>query len=354
MGRDRFHAAIVENDGSVKVLGSASSLFPWWSFTKTVLAICALRLAEEGLIDLDELWSGKPFTLRQLLQHRSGVPEYGSLPTYHDAVARRDPPWSRARLLEEVHSDRLAFEPGTSWAYSNLGYLFVRDAIEQATGLSLATAVKRFVTGPLELQSVQLAMTSSDFSSVHWPSGRKYDPGWVYHGCLTGTSLDAAKILHALFHRQILTSDSMQEMLNIHRIGGAVPGRPWTSCGYGLGLMWGEVGEVGRVIGHSGQARSASMLSTTFQTSRPQLPSQLLGKAATKVPQNSKLCASPLKSAESRDSASRSFSKASAQLRVNYRLPVQNSKMEGSVRLGDQPPGIHVADSPESVDQAGT
>jgi CubicO group peptidase (beta-lactamase class C family) len=252
MGRDQIYAAIVENDGTEKVLGSASSLFPWWSFTKTVLAICSLRLAEEGLIDLNELRPGQPFTLRQLLQHCAGVPEYGKLQAYHDAVSRSDPPWSRARLLEEVQSDRLDFEPGTGWAYSNLGYLFVRDAIEEVTGLNLATALKRFVTGPLGLQSVQLAMTSSDFSTVHWAWSRKYDPAWVYHGCLTGTSLDAAKILHALFHGQIMTSDSLQEMLDIHPVGGAIPGRPWTSCGYGLGLMWGEVGELGRVIGHSG------------------------------------------------------------------------------------------------------
>src|ERR1035437_620440 len=252
MGRDRFYAAIVENDGTEKVLGSPSSVLPWWSFTETVLAICSLRLTEEGLIDLDELRPGKPFSLRQLLQHRAGVPEYGKLQAYHDAVSRSDPPWPRARLLEEVQSDRLEFEPGTGWAYSNLGYLFVRDAIEEVTGLNLATALKRFVTGPLKLQSVQLAMTSSDFCNVHWASSRKYDPGWVYHGCLVGTSLDAAKILHALFHGQIVSSDRLQEMLDIHQLGGAIPGRPWTSCGYGLGLMWGEVGEVGRVIGHSG------------------------------------------------------------------------------------------------------
>ena len=49
-----------------------------------------------------------------------------------------------------------------------------------------------------------------------------------------------------------MTSDSLQEMLDIHPVGGAIPGRPWTSCGYGLGLMWGEVGELDRVIGHSG------------------------------------------------------------------------------------------------------
>ena len=252
MGRNRFNSAIVGNDGTERVLGSATSLLPWWSFTKTVLAICCLRLSVDGLIDLDEVRPGKPFTLRKLLQHRAGVPDYGYLPAYHDAVSRGDSSWSRARLLEEVQADRLDFEPGTGWAYSNLGYLFVRDAIEEATGLDLATALERFVTGPLELQSVRLATTRADFCNMPWASSEEYDPGWVYHGCLIGASLDAAKILHALFHGQILHLDKLQEMLDIHRLGGPIPGRPWTTCGYGLGLMWGETGEAGRAIGHSG------------------------------------------------------------------------------------------------------
>jgi D-alanyl-D-alanine carboxypeptidase len=248
-----FHSALIRIDGKVAVGGTATARFPWWSFTKTALAICVLRLVEEGLLDLDELRPGKPFTLRQLLQHRAGVPEYGRLQSYHDAVARHDPPWSRERLLEAVASDRLDFEPGTGWAYSNVGYLFVRDAIEQITGLNLATALQRFVTDHLKLESVQLATTLSDFSDVHWLSSRDYDPGWVYHGCLTGTSLDAAKMLHALFRGQILRSNSLLEMLESHKLGAVIPGRPWTSYGYGLGLMSGKMGEVGRAIGHSGE-----------------------------------------------------------------------------------------------------
>jgi len=217
-----------------------------------VLAICAFRLVEEGLVNLDELRPGKPFTLRQLLQHPAGVPEYGRLQSYHDAVARHDPPWFRERLLEAVDFDRLDFKPGTGWAYSNVGYLFVRDAIEQITDLNLPTALQRFVIDLLKLESVQLATTLSDFSDVHWLSSRDYDPGWVYHGCLTGTSLDAAKMLHALFRGEILRSNSLLEMLESHKLGGAIPGRPWTTCGYGLGLMSGRMGEVGRAIGHSG------------------------------------------------------------------------------------------------------
>ena len=41
-------------------------------------------------------------------------------------------------------------------------------------------------------------------------------------------------------------------MLQTHHLGGPIPGRPWTDCGYGLGLMSGRFGEVGRAIGHSG------------------------------------------------------------------------------------------------------
>lgn len=172
-----FHSALVKTDGSVSVRGAATARFPWWSFTKTALAICALRLVEEGLVDLDALRPGKPFTLRQLLQHRAGVPEYGRLHSYHEAVARHDPPWSRELLLETVAADRLDFEPGTGWAYSNVGYLFVRDTIEQITGLTLAIALRRFVTDPLGLQSVKLATTPSDFSNVYWMSNSEYDPG---------------------------------------------------------------------------------------------------------------------------------------------------------------------------------
>lgn len=41
-------------------------------------------------------------------------------------------------------------------------------------------------------------------------------------------------------------------MLVLHPLGGAIEGRPWTECGYALGLMSGRCGVVGRSIGHSG------------------------------------------------------------------------------------------------------
>jgi len=252
MGERQLHAAVLGNDNTLRVLGEASALFPWWSFTKCALATCALRLSEEGLINLDELQPGKPFTLRQLLQHRAGVPEYGRLRAYNEAVARHDVPWSRKRLLEAVRAEHLDFEPGTGWSYSNVGYLFVRDAIELAAGTDLGAALDQFVINPLKLTSVRLAMKSSDFDGVPGGSVQNYDPGWVYHGCLLGTPSDAAKLLSGLFSEHLLKPASLQTMLEACHVCGAIPGRPWTACGYGLGLMSGQVGEAGRAIGHSG------------------------------------------------------------------------------------------------------
>jgi len=249
---DTFHSAWIGDDGTEGFSGSRAGYFPWWSFTKTALAICALRLVEDGRLELDAPRPGKPYTLRQLLQHRAGLPDYGPLKSYHDAVARGDAPWSRDRLLQAVDADRLRCEPGEGWAYSNIGYLFVRDTVEAVTGLPLADALDEFVLKPANATSALLATKPADFKRVWWPALRVYDPGWVYHGCLIGPPMDAAKVLHALFHGDLLQPATFQIMLNRHELGGAPPGRPWTSCGYGLGLMSGQMGVVGRAIGHSG------------------------------------------------------------------------------------------------------
>lgn len=251
-GKEGLHSAWIGSDGSVGSAGSETSLFPWWSFTKTVLAVAALRLVELGRLDLDAPRPGKPYTLRQLLQHRAGLPDYASLATYQEAVAREEPAWPRDRMLAEAGAAGLEFQPGMGWAYSNIGYMFVGDAIEQASGLPLATALSQLVLDVLPLPSVRLAAAPGDFEDVIWSGLRRYDPRWVYHGCLVGTPLDAARLLHGLFSGQFLRCDTLDQMTKRHPLGGALPGRPWTDCGYGLGVMSGQVGGAGSAIGHSG------------------------------------------------------------------------------------------------------
>jgi CubicO group peptidase (beta-lactamase class C family) len=250
---DRFHSAWIAADGAVSTSGEAEAIFPWWSFTKTVIAVAAMRLVEQGRLDLDAPRPGKPYTLRQLLTHRAGVPNYGRLAAYHEAVALGDDAWSRERLLDAVDVDTLDFEPGAGWRYSNVGYMFAGDAIAEAAGLDLGETLQDLVVRPLDLPSPRLATTRADMAEVFWPHLRTYDPRWVYHGLLIGTPVDAARLLHAVACGGFLSGASLAQMRDrFTPLGGALPGRPVTEHAYGLGLMIGRLGDAGRTFGHNG------------------------------------------------------------------------------------------------------
>jgi D-alanyl-D-alanine carboxypeptidase len=148
MSEAPMHSAVIAGDDVGRGRGDPSAIFPWWSFTKTVIAAAALRLAEDGRLSLDETLPGRGFTLGQLLQHTAGVPNYGGLPEYHRAVAAGDEPWSREDLLRRVGAWRAEFPPGTHWAYSNVGYLFARERIEACTGVALGDALGELVLAP--------------------------------------------------------------------------------------------------------------------------------------------------------------------------------------------------------------
>lgn len=240
-----IHSFWLDSNRNTGSIGNPDIAFPWWSFSKTLIAICTLKLVETGALKLDACLPGRPYSIRQLLQHRAGVPDYGSLATYHEAVASDQNAWSREQLFEQVDPEHLLFQPGTGWAYSNIGYLLVREQLEQQSGLGLAALVDQFISMPLGLTGVHLAVNRGEIAE-------RYDPGWVYHGCFVGPINAAVRMLAALRSGQLLDPESLAAMLDTYRLGGGLPGRPWVSHGYGLGLMAGNTHDCGFACGHSG------------------------------------------------------------------------------------------------------
>ncbi|HEX7204265.1 MAG TPA: serine hydrolase domain-containing protein [Xanthobacteraceae bacterium] len=169
-------------DGMLAAGDVADAPVPWWSFTKTVLAAAALVLVDAGRLTLDTPLAGRRYTLRQLLQHRAGVPDYGSLDAYHDAVARGRSPWPVGKLLARVYSHAPGFEPGTSWMYSNVGYLFVRQLIEHATGEEIGEALSHLVLTPLGIAHAGFARTPEELVGTRWGNAGTYHPGWSITG----------------------------------------------------------------------------------------------------------------------------------------------------------------------------
>lgn len=237
-------------DGRAGHLGDTSPVFPWWSFTKTVIAISALQLQEAGKLDLDVVQQGA--SLRELLRHEAGLGDYGPLAAYKRDVAANAEPWSRTRLMRELGEAARPDPEAGRWYYSNPGYMLARERVEAAAGRDLDDLVARQICAPLGLQGVRLARARTDMAGIHWPAGRGYHPGWVYHGLLIGPARAAAELLQGLASGALIGPESLEQMQERRPLGGPIEGRPWQETGYALGLMSGSLDGVGRVWGHSG------------------------------------------------------------------------------------------------------
>jgi CubicO group peptidase (beta-lactamase class C family) len=225
---------------------------PWWSFTKTVLAATALSLVRDGLIGLDDQIPDDPFTLRQLLRHEAGLADYGELAEYHAAVTNGESAWSADEMMQRLDGTSLRYSPGSSWRYSNVGYLLVGRLIERLTELTLDEAVLQRAISPLGLSNVRFAKTRADLQATHPECTLNYDPAWVYHGLLVGPVSQAALFLDRLLSADLLTTDLLQQMQAARTLGGPIPGRPWITPGYGLGVMQGAIGSGHSLCGHTG------------------------------------------------------------------------------------------------------
>ncbi len=260
---------------------------PLYSITKTLLAAATLRLADAGRLTLDtdvrELASGinlpVRITLRQLLNHTGGLPDYGGLPEYARAL-RADPahPWTDEEFLDRTLRAGLVFAPGEGWAYSNIGYLIVRRIVETEGGDgSLAAGLDRLVFEPAGIGGMAVATSVADMSGLapgysqqlgHDSEMRdvrsRYHPGWVAHGLVTGTAVDTAGLIAALFDGGMLAPETLAAMLRPVPVGGVHP--PFRAAGYGLGLMIDRDPEVALVAGHAGGGPGYSTAAFRFET----------------------------------------------------------------------------------------
>lgn len=243
--------AFIDAD-SVMTQSGTTERVPWWSFTKTVLAIAAPHLMEKGAVSLDGNIPGHPFSLRQLLRHEAGLADYGGIAQYHSDVTTGKEPWPVDRLLATADADRLRYAPGTGWAYSNIGYLRIVQLIERVSGEELETALADHVFDPAGLASARLAREPGDLADVQMGHATGYHPGWVYHGLIVGKVADAVRLLWLLTNHRILKPTTLADMIEGHALPESRSAlRP--DPAYGLGLMLSAKDPDLHPLGHSGE-----------------------------------------------------------------------------------------------------
>lgn len=137
------------------------------SIGKTFVAAVILQLVEEGKLKLDdrlEKWlgmepwysrlpNGKELTIRVLLNHTAGLPEYFEQKGFVEAVkADPDKVWAPSELVKYVLDAKPLYAVGKGWSYADTDYILVGMVAEKVTGKLLFDEIERRLLKPLKLE----------------------------------------------------------------------------------------------------------------------------------------------------------------------------------------------------------
>ncbi|MFF7181508.1 serine hydrolase [Streptomyces sp. NPDC008121] len=252
------------------------------SITKTFVATVLLQLQAEGRLDLDdhvEEWlpgvvrgnghDGRAMTVRQLLNHTSGVysvtedPEFQKKVFGPDFLEHRYDTWTPRELVALAMTHRPDFAPGTGWNYSNTNYVLAGMVIEKVTGRPYGKEVERRIIKPLKLRGTSVPGTKA---TMPRPSSRAYstlgqdpaearihdvtelNPSLAYAaGEMISNSGDLQTFYRALLKGGLLPKAEQRELTD------TVATHPdFPQLRYGLGLMRTKLSCGKEVWGHGG------------------------------------------------------------------------------------------------------
>lgn len=245
------------------------------SIGKTIVAATALKLVEMKILQLektvdiffaneewiDSLPNAKKITVRQLLNHTSGIPEHVEMKKFLDDLKKT--PLQNRQPLELIRYafGKSLFAPGSDWSYADTNYILLGMILEKITGKKFYDLAKEFFLKPYDFNEIipsdktQLNKVAVGYSSKNGPFGIDgpvivngmfvLNPQleWTGGGFAT-TSAALAKWAKMLFEGSLLGNEIMQEMYK------GVPSKLGKNL-YGLGVIIGE-STLGKCYWHSG------------------------------------------------------------------------------------------------------
>lgn len=283
--------------------------FRMGSTTKTFTAVVLLQLVGERKLSLDdsvERWlpgvvagnrnDGRRITVRQLLQHQSGIYNYAkdvaAFSSREAFVAHRFDHYSKADLVGLAMRHSPDFGPGKGWGYSNTNYVLAGMIVERVAGRSWASAVRTRILRPLGLRHTSVPGDRPFLPSPHAHAYQQFGPGaaltdtTVFNpsvasaSSLITTPTDLARFWQALQRGALLGPPQLQELRRTvlaETFQSTLPGAE-----YGLGVMfipnrcggyWSHLGDLPGTVtfnGVSPNGARVAVLSLTTQLASPE------------------------------------------------------------------------------------
>ncbi len=208
------------------------------SISKTFTAVLVLQAVEEGKLTLDQqidkffpnLTNADTITIRQLLQHKSGVNNFTNRPDYTSWIGEEK---SREQLLQIIAEGGSDFTPGSKTAYSNSNFVLLGFILETIYGKSYSDLLKSNITDKAGMEHTFVGGTidteEGQAKSYRYQSGWKLMPETNMSiprgaGAVVSTAADLVKFSNALFGGKLLRPESLEMMTTLDK-------------GFGLGIM---------------------------------------------------------------------------------------------------------------------
>lgn len=250
-----------------------TDLFEWASVSKQFTSMVILQLKEAGKLNyedsLGKFIPGLPYhgiTIRHLLTHTSGIPDYQEIMDQH---------WDKSKIAGNAdvisylkqYPRPMLFQPGSKYAYSNTGYLLLSSIAEVASGQHFIKWVHDRIFGPLKMKGAGFRNPGSRSRIKNFAWGHIYEedkkrythadsfPSFNYTiwlgertgpGRISGSALDLLKWDRALYTGKLVSQKILKEAFQpfVLSDGGI--------SHYGFGWALRTHPTLGRVVHHSG------------------------------------------------------------------------------------------------------
>ena len=229
-----FYAAGWKNREN-KIPADPHALFKIASISKLYDAVAIAKLAHAGRLSLDSslafympqvvgrIENAKKITLRMMVEHRSGIPNFTNTPNYWV-----NPPKSGEEVLERIYNLPADFPPGEDYEYSNTNYLLISMIIDKVVGYRHFQYIKEKILDPLGLKNTYASIRDinmDDLMSGYYV-GVDQDIKATYYGSMVASAEDVGIFLRALNDGSLFAPGEQQIYSSIYKYNhtGLIPG----------------------------------------------------------------------------------------------------------------------------------
>ena len=272
-GKPIYHRAFGFANVEAKQNMDTASIFELASVSKQFTAMLIPMLKAEGKLNYDDpiekYLPGLPYkgiTIRHLLNHTSGLPDYQQL---------MDEKWDKSKVatnediflyLKKFHPVSL-FKPGEKYEYSNTGYVLLGSIVEKASGKDFIVLCRERIFNPLGMTSTNIRTKKEKDSIVNFALGYIFVPernkyvradsfpssnytiwlgGRKGPGRISSTTSDLLKWDRALHSDKLINSQTMNAIFSPAKLNDG------SFSNYGFGWMLRRDSVLGKVVYHTG------------------------------------------------------------------------------------------------------